>query len=107
MIRTGRSELYSEIDEELLKTAAQNAEHLEILRQLHSKSSMVVPLLIANEAFGALTFVSEQSGRYGPDDLAFAEDVARHARRIIRIRDGLIAADELIRPTPETAPASA
>jgi len=79
VIRTGRSELYSEIDEELLKTAAQNAEHLEILRQLHLKSSMVVPLLIANEAFGALTFVSEQSGRYGPDDLAFAEDVARHA----------------------------
>ena len=35
------------------------------------------------------------------------EDVVRHARRIIRIRDGLIAADELIRPTPETAPASA
>jgi len=35
------------------------------------------------------------------------EDVARHARRIIRIRDGLIAADELIRPTPETIPASA
>jgi putative ABC transport system ATP-binding protein len=34
------------------------------------------------------------------------EDVARHARRIIRIRDGLIAADELIRPTPETTPAS-
>ena len=79
VIRTGRSELYSEIDEDLLKTAAQNAEHLEILRQLHLKSSMVVPLLIANEAFGALTFVSEQSGRYGPDDLAFAEDVARHA----------------------------
>ncbi len=34
------------------------------------------------------------------------EDVARHARRIIRIRDGLIAADELIRPEPEAAPAS-
>ncbi|MHC1769031.1 MAG: ABC transporter ATP-binding protein [Verrucomicrobiia bacterium] len=29
------------------------------------------------------------------------EDVARHARRIIRIRDGLIAGDERIRPEPE------
>jgi putative ABC transport system ATP-binding protein len=28
------------------------------------------------------------------------EDVARHARRIIRIRDGLIAGDEWIRPQP-------
>jgi putative ABC transport system ATP-binding protein len=26
------------------------------------------------------------------------EDVARHSRRIVRIRDGLIAADELVRP---------
>ncbi|HUR45001.1 MAG TPA: ABC transporter ATP-binding protein [Candidatus Saccharimonadales bacterium] len=34
------------------------------------------------------------------------EEVARHARRIIRIRDGLIAADEVIRPSPEPAPAS-
>jgi putative ABC transport system ATP-binding protein len=25
------------------------------------------------------------------------EDVARHARRIIRIRDGLIASDEVVR----------
>lgn len=28
------------------------------------------------------------------------EDIARHARRVIRIRDGLIAADEQIRPEP-------
>ena len=32
------------------------------------------------------------------------EDVAKHARRVIRIRDGLIASDELARPRP-TAPA--
>ena len=30
------------------------------------------------------------------------EDVARHARRILRIRDGLIAADERREPTPAT-----
>ena len=36
------------------------------------------------------------------------EDVARHARRIIRIRDGLIASDERVGPDPEltTAPAN-
>ena len=28
------------------------------------------------------------------------EDIARHARRVIRIRDGLIAADEQMRPEP-------
>jgi putative ABC transport system ATP-binding protein len=30
------------------------------------------------------------------------EDIARHARRIIRIRDGLLAADEQIRPEPKS-----
>jgi len=30
------------------------------------------------------------------------EDVARHARRIIRIRDGLIASDERVNPAPRT-----
>jgi putative ABC transport system ATP-binding protein len=34
------------------------------------------------------------------------EEVAQHARRIIRIRDGLIAADELIQRAPEPAPAA-
>jgi putative ABC transport system ATP-binding protein len=31
------------------------------------------------------------------------EDIARHARRVIRIRDGLIAADEQVRPEPARA----
>ncbi len=34
------------------------------------------------------------------------EDVARHARRIIRIRDGLIASDELCEPVTVAQPAS-
>jgi putative ABC transport system ATP-binding protein len=33
------------------------------------------------------------------------EDVAKHARRILRIRDGLIASDERVSQGPETAPA--
>jgi putative ABC transport system ATP-binding protein len=34
------------------------------------------------------------------------EDVARHARRMIRIRDGLIAADEMTRPSTPAEPAT-
>jgi hypothetical protein len=34
------------------------------------------------------------------------EDVARHARRVIRIRDGLIASDEILRPEPPIAEAA-
>jgi putative ABC transport system ATP-binding protein len=34
------------------------------------------------------------------------EDIAQHARRIIRIRDGLIAADEQMRPGPKVVSTS-
>ena len=43
-------------------------------------------------AFGAQRAARRARGKSG--------DVARHARRIVRIRDGLIASDEVIRPHP-------
>ncbi len=51
-----------------------------LLRELGLKSSMCVPLIARNRIFGAITFVSGASGRrYGKDDLATAEDLARRA----------------------------
>ena len=44
VIRTGRSELYPEIDEELLRRSARDEEHLEIIRQVQIRSAMIVPL---------------------------------------------------------------
>lgn len=102
VIRTGRSELYSEITDQLLKDAAEDAGHYEALRRLNMKSAIVVPLSVGTEIFGSLTFVSEQ-GHYGPDDLVLAEDIARHAamaiqnarlytsaERAIRLRDEVL-----------------
>lgn len=44
------------------------------------KSLMVVPLIAPAEIFGAITFVSAESGRhYGQADLALAQDLARRA----------------------------
>jgi PAS domain S-box-containing protein len=80
VIRTGRSELYPEITESLLTQAAQDPEHLELLRGLGFRSAMVVPLAASGRSLGAITLVSAESGRrYGQSDLAFAEDLARRA----------------------------
>ncbi|HEY0408411.1 MAG TPA: PAS domain S-box protein, partial [Pyrinomonadaceae bacterium] len=80
VIRTGRSELYTDIPEALLMTAAHDAEHLAILRQLGLKSAMTVPMTVQGRTLGAISFVSTESDRrYGPDDLALAEDLARRA----------------------------
>src|SRR5947209_9113701 len=80
VIRTGNAELYPEIPDELLETAARDAEERRILRELGLVSGMVVPLIAHGRTLGAITFISAESGRrYGDDDLAFARDVARRA----------------------------
>jgi PAS domain S-box-containing protein len=80
VIRTGRSEIYPEISDDMIVAAARDEEHLAILRGLGFRSAMIVPLSVGGRALGALTFVSAESGRlYGPEDLVFAEDLARRA----------------------------
>ena len=80
VLRTGRSELYEEIPDELLVAAAKDEEHLRIMRELGFNSAMTVPLAAHGRVFGGITFVTAESGRrYGTEDLAFAEDLARRA----------------------------
>ncbi len=80
VLRTGQSELVSEITDELLASAARDAEHLEILRNARLKSYMIVPLIARGRVLGAMTLITAESGRrYGPDDLAQVEHLARRA----------------------------
>jgi PAS domain S-box-containing protein len=80
VLRTSQSELYAEIPDELLVASAKDEEHLRIMRELGFNSAMVVPLAAQGRAFGVITFVTAESGRrYGAEDLAFAEDLARRA----------------------------
>lgn len=80
VLRTGKSELISEIPEELLEQATPDAELLPILRELGLKSSMVVPLIARGRNLGAITFVAAESGRrFGPSDLMLAEELADRA----------------------------
>jgi PAS domain S-box-containing protein len=80
VIRTGRSELYPEIDEELLRAGATDAEHLEIIRQLRMTSAMVVPLRARERTLGAITFIFAESGRqYSTHELELAEELGRRA----------------------------
>ncbi|MBW4679948.1 MAG: PAS domain S-box protein [Microcoleus vaginatus WJT46-NPBG5] len=81
VIRTGRSELYSDIPDQLLVASAHDAEHLQILRELGLYSAMVVPLIARGRTLGAITFVLEGSDRrrYQPSDLTLAEALAHRA----------------------------
>jgi PAS domain S-box-containing protein len=80
VIRTGRSELYPEIDEALLRAGAKDAEHLDIIRRLQMSSAMVVPLRARERTLGAITFIFAESGRqYSTHELELAEELGRRA----------------------------
>src|SRR5213075_3082973 len=87
VLRTGKSELATEIGEERLAELAQDDFHLGLVRELGVQSYMCVPLVAHGEMLGVISLVSAESGRrYGPDDLALAEELARRAARPSRTR---------------------
>jgi PAS domain S-box-containing protein len=80
VIRTGVSELYPEITDDMLVAGSRDEEHLRLSRELQLRSALCVPLTARGRVLGAFTLISAESGRrYGGDDLAFAEDLARRA----------------------------
>ncbi|HEV7193508.1 MAG TPA: GAF domain-containing SpoIIE family protein phosphatase [Jatrophihabitantaceae bacterium] len=80
VVRTGVSELYPQITDEMLVEGARDEEHLQLARDLGLRSAMVVPLAARGRVLGAISILSAESERgYGPEDLAIAEDLARRA----------------------------
>lgn len=80
VVRTGKSELYPQVSDEMLAAGATDDEHLRILRAIGFSSALIVPLVGRAGTFGAITMVSAESGRhYDDSDLRFAEDLARRA----------------------------
>ena len=80
VVRSGQSELYSEISDEMLLASAKNEEELTIARQIGFSSLMNVPLIVSGRTTGVISFVSTESGRkYDQHDLALAEEIGRRA----------------------------
>lgn len=80
VVRTGASELYPEISDDMLVAAAQDEDHLALCRELQLRSALTVPLVARSRILGVLTMVWAESGhQYNAEDLALAEDVARRA----------------------------
>lgn len=80
VLRTGQSVLTTEISDPELVAAAQDPEHLQIIRSLGLTSYMIVPLRARGRTLGAITFVTAESRRhYNPADLSLVEDLAQRA----------------------------
>ncbi|HEX3452749.1 MAG TPA: SpoIIE family protein phosphatase [Solirubrobacteraceae bacterium] len=80
VLRTGESQLYTDIPDELLVAAAIDDEHLGLLREVGMRSVLIVPLSIRERTIGALTMVSAESGRtFDSGDVEFAGQIAARA----------------------------
>jgi PAS domain S-box-containing protein len=78
VLRSGRSQLYPEIPDELIRAASKDEEHYRLIQEIGMRSAMAVPMVARGRSVGALTFVSGPSGRrFDQQDLALAEELAR------------------------------
>ncbi|HEX8104016.1 MAG TPA: SpoIIE family protein phosphatase [Solirubrobacteraceae bacterium] len=85
VITTGEPELVDDVPDALLITAARDREHLEILRGLGLRASLVVPLRTADAVIGALALAMAESGRsFDSDDASLAQGLAARAALHIR-----------------------
>ena len=80
VLRTGKPEIYPKVTDSLLELAVADSQQLEILRRLGLKSALCVPLRARGRTQGAICFaLASDRRRYGPEDLALAEELARRA----------------------------
>lgn len=80
VLQTGKSSIVLEPSEELLEAIACNTDHFRLLCELSVKAYMIVPLLVNKRTLGTIAFViTESCRRYGAEDLALAEELARRA----------------------------
>jgi PAS domain S-box-containing protein len=81
VVRTGKPELIEVVTDEMLVAAlGHTPDLLELIRGLGLVSAMTVPLSARGKVIGAVSFVSAESRRrYGPTDLAFAQELSRRA----------------------------
>ena len=84
VLRTGVSVLHADVTEQTLQTAAADAEHRQVLQELGASSLLFVPLTGRAGTFGVVTLgVTGGRRRYGKDDVAFVEDLARRAAQAV------------------------
>ncbi len=77
VIRSGTTEFYPDITDDVITALDATDEERSIIEQLALRSSIAVPLVKHGQTLGAIQFVmSSSSRRYTPDDVALAHAVA-------------------------------
>ena len=98
VLRTGQAELASRIDADLLRRMRADEETVRLVEDLGLRSAILVPLVARGRTMGVISLiVAEGKWSYGPDDLAFASELASRAALTL----DTLGAYEQIRATSE------
>ena len=80
VIASGEARIVPEISDTMLRAAATDEEHLEILRRLGLRSVAIVPLIARGQVLGAMTLAGGRGGhQYSEADRPFLLDLAGRA----------------------------
>jgi PAS domain S-box-containing protein len=80
VIRTGSTEVATDVTDEMITASAVDAEHAEIILGLGIRGGIVAPLRARGRTLGAITFVAAESERMiTRDDVDLVEELARRA----------------------------
>ena len=80
VLRTGQPELLEEVTPDVVASHVRDAEHGELIRNIGIRSHLAVPLVARGVTVGVISLgVTESGRRYGPDDIIFAQELARRA----------------------------
>ena len=84
-LRSGRSVLVADFTDDEVRAHLPSSAHLAIAHELRPRSALVVPLVVRGTAVAVATFVmtAESDRRYGHEDLALAEELARRAAAVV------------------------
>jgi signal transduction histidine kinase/putative methionine-R-sulfoxide reductase with GAF domain len=83
VVGSGEAQLVPEMTDEVVGQIARDEEHRRLIEELGIRSFMTVPLVARRGILGAITFIASSDRRFGPGDLAFAEELARRAATAI------------------------
>ncbi len=78
-LRTGTSQRFADVPDEVLSAVANSEERLTALRGLGLRSGIAVPLKARGRTLGAITVARTSGAPYSAGDLTLAEELARRA----------------------------
>lgn len=78
VLRTGQSETYNDISDEMLRAYAADPERLAALRAVGMRAALAVPIRARSRVMGVISLVfAESDRRYVPADVTFVEELGR------------------------------